>query len=142
MDGIIPKDTLRTALNQGQTLSTRFWLSLAAMAQGGAFLFQNPLWLSHPSFVSLNEIFPLPYWGSAFFVIGLLGLWRVLSNKSRPNVAWVVNLLMTNLWSSAVVVRYIGTGPLSLCSVYSVCALMAAWCLIRTEATHRDTQSA
>ncbi len=139
---LIPQDTLRTALNVGQTLSTRFWLSLAALAQGGAFMLQSPSWLSHPSFAALNEILPLFYWGSAFVGIGLLGMWRVLSPKPRPRVAWAVNTLMTNLWSVTVMIRFFGTGPISLCSIYTVCALMAMWCLVRTEATHRDTQSA
>lgn len=135
-------DDIRKAINVGTTLTTRLWLSMAGLLQGSAFLLQSPSWLSHPSFNALNAALPIQVWGVSFVSVGVLGLWRALSSTGRPKWAWLINVITCNVWACAVCVRFYGTGPTSLLSLYTVFALIALWVLVRTESTTRDTETA
>ncbi len=134
-------ENLRFALNAGNNLMSRFWLSLASLLTGTGVFVGAKSWLHAPSYLALAELFPPPVWGVLFLLAGVTGLWRVLSLASRPWAAWAVNIYMAFIWTVATVAR-LHAGPESLASVHTVCALMALWCLTRTEATHRDTRTA
>lgn len=135
-------DTWRDALLLGTTLTTRIWLSLAALVHGLGFFFQQGSWLQHPSYQTLLKVVSYNYWGAAFCVAGALGLWRVFSPASKPRCGWLINGAVVTLWLFQMGIRIWGLGAISLLSVHTVLLIMAAWCFIRTEATYRDTETA
>jgi len=134
-------DNVRRALNEGTTLTMRMFLALCALAQGGAHLFGAPTFLNSPAFQAMNSVIPVHWWGWAFMAIGILGTWRVCSWTSRPLWAWGVNIATMLVWSIGLIAR-LQLGPMSLLSIYTVVVLAAFWCLLRTEATERDTRTA
>lgn len=134
-------ENLRFALNAGNNLMSRFWLSLASLLTGAGVFLGAKSWLYAPSYIALADLFPPQVWGALLLSVGSLGLWRVLSPASRPWAAWSVNIYMAFVWTAATVAR-LHAGPESLASVHTVFALMALWCLTRTEATYRDTRTA
>lgn len=134
-------DDLRRALNEGTTLTVRAILSLCALAQSAAHFLGAPSFMNSPAYSAMNAVIPVTYWGCAFGTIGILGWWRVWSNESKPLAAWVTNILTLLVWSLGLVAR-LKMGTLSLVSVYTVITLAAFWCLLRTEATDRDTRTA
>ena len=142
MDNARVSDNWRTALNVGTTLTTRFWLSLAALLHGAGFLLQQTSWLSHPSYKALLTVVSYNYWGAAFIFVGFVGMWRVISPKSKPYCAWAVNSITCLLWMFQMGIRVWGIGYMSVLSVHMVLLIMAAWCLVRTEATLRDRETA
>lgn len=135
-------DDFRAALNVGTTLTTRVWLGLAMMLYGFGFFLNQENWLLSPSFKALNNVIPLQYWGVAYILAGLLGLWRTMSAKSHPLCGWFVNTYIFVVWFVSCIVRFWGIGPFSLLSLHTAFLFMAAWCLVRTEATVRDTETA
>lgn len=135
-------DDIRAALNVGTTLTTRFWLALAMLLYGAGFLLKEGSWLLSPSFQAMNEIVHLHYWGVLFLVGGVLAMWRVFAPRARTYVAWGVNSLVFCTWMVVVLVRFWGLGSFSVLSVHTAFMLMAAWCLVRTEATSRDRETA
>lgn len=134
-------EDLRYALNSGTTLTMRALLSFAATLQGLGYLAEAPNWLSAAAYADLNELIPFPVWGAAYLTVGVAGMWRVLSKNSRPGLAWAVNIATSLVWTSGLIVRLL-LGPSSLLSLYTAIAIAAFWCLLRTEATERDTRTA
>lgn len=137
----LDSDGIRRALNEGTTLTTRFFLSIAGLLQGAGYLLKAPSWLSAPVYQSYNAVVPIEAWGVAFMTVGALGMWRVLSPRARPGAAWAVNILVALVWNVGLAARLL-LGTSSLLSMYTAVALMAFWCLLRTEATTRDTRTA
>lgn len=135
------RDDIHFALNSGNTLTTRFWLSLGGLLSGLGIFAGSASWLTGPAYAALAELFPPVIWGSMFTLVGAAGLWRTLSPKSKPWCAWVVNASTAFVWSAVVVAR-LGGGVSTLGSLHTMMALMALWCLTRTEATARDTRTA
>lgn len=134
-------DNLSRALNEGTTLVPRFFLSLATLFQAAGYLTHSPSWLGAKVYVGLNAVVPLHYWGAVYALAGVLGLWRCLAPTARPGLAWITNILVMLVWSTGLVTRLM-IGPKTVLSVYTAVTLMALWCLLRTEATLRDTRSA
>lgn len=135
-------DNLRTALNIGNTLSTRFWLALMSVIYGAGFILDAPSWMSHPSFDHLNDVLPTWAWGVGLIAVGSLCMWRAVSMVSRPWYSWMTNFLMVSIWCTMTIVRWYGMGSISLLSTNTVVLIMAVWCLMRTEATYRDKATA
>lgn len=138
-------DDIRIALNYGTTLTTRFWLSLIMIAYGGGFYLNEASWLASPSFADLTAVVTLRWWAIGFLITGSLGMWRVWAPTPLPLCAWVINTAVFAIWFSVVLLRIWDGGRWnysSLASTYSILTLAAAWCLIRTEATYRDTETA
>ena len=136
-----PLNELRMSLNYGSTMSLRFFLALAALMQSAGYVFGASAWSGHPLHSAAVEIFPVVVWGIAYGVVGALGMWRVLDPRSHPRCAWFVNTLTCFVWMTGLVARA-RIGPETLLSTYSVVALISVVCLLRTEATHRDTRLA
>lgn len=134
-------DCLRRAFREGTTLPTRLFLSVAGILQGAGYLVRAPNWLSAPVYQTYNAIFTIDMWGAVYLTAGGLGLWRVFSPRSRPGFAWAVNLFVCLVWTTGLAARLL-MGGTSLLSIYSAVTMMAFWCLLRTEATVRDTNTA
>jgi hypothetical protein len=134
-------DNLRRAMTEGTTLTTRFFLSLAAVFQGLGYFFSATGWWSSPIYQWFNSFVPLPVWGALYLGVGMLGLWRAGARWSRPKLAWAINIITMLVWSSGLLQR-LWLGPESLFSAHSALTLMALWCLLRTEATDRDSRTA
>lgn len=128
----------RGALNAGTTLTTRFWVSLFSLSLGLQLLFANP----SPGYLALFLTVPIPYWSGALISSGALMMWRVLAGKPRPVVAWFSNSFTCWVWTMVVVSRFFALGGESLVSSPTVIMIMSAWVLLRTEATHRDGETA
>lgn len=134
-------EDIRFALNSGNNLLTRFWLSLGSLLSGVGLFAGSGSWLVGPAYAALAQLFPPVIWATMFTTVGVLGIWRVLSPRSLPWCAWAVNVATVFVWTSVVVAR-LGGGASTLGSLHTMMALMALWCLARTEATARDTRTA
>ncbi|ATS92345.1 hypothetical protein DLP05_030 [Stenotrophomonas phage vB_SmaS_DLP_5] len=135
-------DDFASALKKGTTLPTRFWLSLSMMLYSAGFFLNQGTWLLSPTFQQMTQLAKVEYWGALYGVAGVLGMWRAISPVSRPFWAWVVNTLIFLVWVLSEIVRVWGLGWESLFSTHTGFLLMAGWCLLRTEATERDTETA
>lgn len=145
MNNVRLSDDIRSALNVGTTLTTRFWLAMAMTLHGAGFFFNQGSWLMSPSFQAMNKVIPLETWGTFYLTAGALGMWRALSPRSLPLMGWIVNSLIFSVWLTTMMVRTWNGGNVnvySLLSFYTAFLMMAGWCLIRTEATYRDTETA
>lgn len=134
-------EDIRFALNQGNNLMTRFWLSVGSLLSGIGLFAGAQTWLVGPAYAALAQLFPPVIWASMFTTVGTLGMWRVLSPKSKPWCAWLTNVMTAFVWTAVVAAR-LGGGASTLGSLHTMMALMALWCLARTEATARDTRTA
>lgn len=134
----MPTNNLRRALNYGPTTAVRFFVAFAALLQSARFLLGSPDWLATQE--ELHSVFPVPFWGFAFFIVGALAIWRTTTHRPSPNWGWSVNVLMCLVWMAGMIVRT-KIDVTTLLSAYTVITLMAAWCLLRTEATPNDTRT-
>lgn len=134
----MPTNNLRRALNYGPTVAVRFFVAFAALLQALRFLLAHAGWLTPPD-GTLASRYPLSVWGAAFATAGALGLWRTISHSPNPRWGWVANTATTLVWTAGLAARA-RIDPSTLMSAYTVIALMAVWCLLRTEATPLDTR--
>ena len=134
-------EDIRFVLNQGNNLMTRFWLSLGSLLSGLGIFAGSASWLTGPAYAALAQLFPPFIWATMFTAVGALGFWRVLSSDSKPWCAWAVNVATAFVWTAVVAARLSG-GASTLGSLHTLMAMMALWCLARTEATARDTRTA
>lgn len=132
---------LRVALNEGTTMPTRYFVSVAAMLEGGGYMLKSPGWLSHPVYDGLNAVVDIRWWGVAYMLAGLGMFWRVVSPASRPLTAWAVNIYAALIWSTGMCTRMM-IGAESVLSTYTALTIAVWWLLLRTEATSRDTRVA
>lgn len=138
-------DDIRAALNIGTTLTTRFWLALILLLYGAGFFVNQASFLVSPAFRALNDSVTLEWWGLVYGTAGALGMWRVVARSSKPVCAWLVNGAIFFLCLGTVMLRIWNGGNIStpsLLSTHTGLMLMAGWCLVRTEATPRDTETA
>lgn len=134
-------DDLAYALKYGTTLVPRLFLSFAALFHGAALLISGPGWWRAAEYAFVFKIVPELHWGLAFLLAGLLGCWRLISPRSRPVYAYIVNAYVLGVWNATLIARLF-VGWDSLLSTYTAFSALAFWCLIRTEATPRDTRTA
>lgn len=134
-------EDIRFVLNQGNNLMTRFWLSIGSLLSGLGLLAGAQTWLVGPAYAALAQLYPPPVWATMLTTVGAAGMWRVLSPTSKPWCAWTINVATAFVWSAVVAARLSG-GASTLGSLHTMMALMALWCLARTEATARDTRTA
>lgn len=134
-------EDIRFVLNQGNNLMTRFWLSLGSLLSGLGIFAGSGSWLTGPAYAALAQLFPPFIWATMFTTVGALGFWRVLSPTSKPWCAWTTNVATAFVWTAVVAARLSG-GASTLGSLHTLMAMMALWCLARTEATARDTRTA
>lgn len=128
----------RGALNAGTTLTTRFWISLFSICLGLQLVFSP----ASPGYVALFITVPIVYWSIALISSGTMMMWRVLAGKPRPVIAWISNSFTCFVWTMVVLSKFFALGAGSLVSSSTVIMLMSAWVLLRTEATHRDGETA
>jgi len=131
------------AISSGTTLKIRFALSLMSILTGMQILmgiFGHALpWVERwAMFATLSA----PVWSAVLLASGGLMLWRTLSTESRPCLAWFSNVLALVTWFMICVSYVAAAGWRGLVSTYSVVLLMAIFCVLRTEATRRDTETA
>lgn len=133
--------SFRYALNFGDTTMTRMWLSVAALLQALGYAMGGPGGYANILYTGLKLLVPLWAWALAYTVIGVAGMWRVLDPIPNPRCAWIVNVATLFVWMMGLIVR-LKMAPVMILTTYGVVTMMALWCLLRTEATLRDTASA
>lgn len=136
-----PPHTLRYALNYGETTSTRVWLSIAALLQALGYAMGGPGGYAYVLYTGMKLLVPLWAWCLAYLIIGIAGMWRALDPKPNPRCAWIVNVATLFVWMMGLIVR-LKMAPVMILTTYGVVTVMSLWCLLRTEATFRDTASA
>ncbi len=136
-----PADDLRGALHHGNTIIARAFLSWCAIFQGAGYFLCSPSQLTAPTFNALDDVVPIQVWGVGYLAIGVFGWWRVRSRTSRLGWAWAVNVSTFAIWTWGGLVRVVNA-PTSLLSPYPLIFVLSLWCLMRTEATRRDVESA
>lgn len=134
-------DDVAYALKFGTTLVARLFLAFAALLHGAALLTDGPGWWRSPDYAFVFLIVPELHWGGAFVAAGLLGCWRLISPRSRPIFAYAVNAYVLGVWNATLIARLFVSWD-TLLSTYTAFSALAFWCLIRTEATPRDTRTA
>ena len=137
----VPLD-LRTALNVGNTLVTRLWLALLSLSLGAQLATGQPSIFSHPNYRVFDDTYPMWLWSLGLVSAGLLMMWRVLTKVPRPLFGWTSNVLTLFVWVMVVVSRIAVMGWSSVGGWPTVVMIMAAWVLVRTEATRRDGETA
>lgn len=132
------------ALTTGTTLKIRFVLALHSIVLG----LQLTLGIADPRAVPLADKWVLlatmsaPVWATALLASGSIMLWRVLSTQPRTWAAWASNLLAFLTWAMICLSYVAVDGWRGLLGSYTVALLMAAFCVLRTESTHRDQETA
>jgi hypothetical protein len=124
------------------TLMTRFWVALHTLALGLMLDFGRV-----GVFAALRRgdrylYLPLECWQWMAYILSALMIWRVVRHRSRPRVAWCINSATVLFWGAIVVGRVQADGWSAAASGATATFLMAAWVLLRTEATLRDTEQA
>lgn len=131
------------ALTTGTTLKIRLVLSLYSLMYGFQIvlgLVGAPLPLVD-KWAIFNTLSP-PIWAAALVGGGTLMLWRVLSSHSLPWLGWVSNVFAFLTWFMIVLSYVVADGWRGLVGTYVVALLMATFCVLRTEATNRDRETA
>lgn len=133
---------LIAALKLGTTRPIAFALGLMSIMQALNFWTQTDSWLSHASFIALLQVFDLNTWAGLYAISGIVIIWRVMDDTSKPKVAWCVNILTSLIWLMPVFLKIVFISWHSVLSTSTVIALLAIWVLYRTEATVRDSKVA
>lgn len=133
---------LMAALKLGTTRPVAFSLGLMCVMQAMSFWIGTWTWLNDEAFKVLLNAFDYNTWAGFYAISGLLIVWRVMSDDSRPKIAWAVNAWTAIIWVFPVFLRFVYIGWETLFSIYTIIALQAGWILYRTEATVRDTRVA
>lgn len=133
---------LIAALRFGTTRPVALIIGLMSVMQAMALWLQTGSWLSHESFIALLQVFPLNTWAGFYAISGLLIIWRVLEDNSKPIIAWLVNIWTAFFWCLPVALKIVYIGFENVFSPNTVIAAAACWLLFRTEATPRDTRVA
>lgn len=131
------------ALTTGTTLKIRLVLALYSLMYGfqivmGLVGAPQPLVDKWAIFTTLSP----PIWAGALIGGGGLMLWRVFSTHSTPWLGWVSNVFAFLTWFMIVLSYVVADGWRGLIGTYVVALLMATFCVLRTEATHRDRETA
>lgn len=131
------------ALSTGNTLKIRLVLSLYSLLYGLQIVLgldgaQVPIVDKWAIFTTL----PAPVWAGVLVGGGTLMLWRVFSTQSIPWLAWGSNVFAFLTWFMIVLSYVVVNGWRGLIGTYVVALLMATFCVLRTEATSRDRETA
>lgn len=133
---------VRAALNIGNTITTRLWVSLFSLMLALQLALDQPSLFSHVSIKMFFLYVPSTWWAAALAIAGFSMLWRVFARVPRPWAAWASNGFTVGVWGSILMIRVSAIGPNAVTSSSTVVLIMAMWCLLRTEATERDVETA
>lgn len=134
-------DDINYAIKFGTTLNSRLFLALAATFQGAGYLIRAPASWASPIIETIDGVLSLQWWGVLYLTAGILGVWRVLDPVSRPRCGFIVNMLVFAVYVAGLAARLL-LGAEAALSFYTIFPLVAFWVLLRTEATHRDSNTA
>ena len=137
----VPTD-LRAALNVGNTLVTRLWLSFFSLSLGTQLWMDQPSIFSHPNYKVYESTYPMTFWVAILICSGLMMGWRVFAKMPRPVWGWISNTATFFTWLLVVISRIAVIGWDSVGGWPTFVLIMAAWVLVRTEATRRDGETA
>jgi len=140
-EGSIPTE-LRAALNTGNTITTRLWVALFSLMLATQLALDQPSLFSNVSIKMFFLVVPSTWWSVGLYVSGGLMLWRVFARVPRPWAAWLSNGINVGVWGSILIIRISSIGPYAVTSSSTIVLIMAIWCLLRTEATARDAETA
>lgn len=131
------------ALSTGSTLPVRLILALTSIVTGLQILlglFGRPLPLADKwvMFATLSA----PIWVAALLGSGALMLWRVLSTRPVAWLAWTSNVFAFMTWFMICLSYAVAESWRGLIGTYTIALLMAMFCVLRTEATNRDRETA
>lgn len=130
------------AFKSGSTRPTSFFLAVASLVQATQFLLADmPMMATRQ--VALSYVAHPSVWGALHVLAAMLILWRLVDTVRRPVAAWVVNAMVFWVWVCTYISPAVAFSDVrNLVSIAVVLPAMAAWVLVRTEATIRDKVNA
>lgn len=127
------------AITQGTTLKVRFILALQSLIFGASLLVRP---MPAPTRWALFATLPVYAWSAMLWLSGAVMLWRVLSVKPLPWLAWVSNVFTLFTWFIICLSYTAFEGWRGLVGTHILALLMAVFCVLRTEATRSDLETA
>jgi hypothetical protein len=127
------------AITTGTTLKIRFILALQSLLFGASLMLRP---MPAPTRWALFTTLPAWAWSAMLWASGSLMLWRVLSTRSVPWLAWTSNVFALFTWFIICLSYAAFEGWRGLVGTHILALLMAVFCVLRTEATRSDLETA